>query len=255
MRGYAPAPAKDDGRYDAVADLYDTAFDDIRVRRDEWRWLTRQLDTRQAAPPRLLDIGCGNGALLMALADRLATGVGVDISPAMIERAQRRARAAAGSASHLRFVAIDGPQLPFPDASFDVVTSFLSFRYLDWDPIMGEIRRVLAPGGQLLIVDMVEKPLDVLDAPQLFRSTAQHLLRRIRNRRFDAALRRLTRDPAWQTMLKYNPIRAEHEYRWYLESRFPGRRLETLNVSRRHRLVAFNSGPLSPGHTAPLCYP
>ncbi len=48
-------------------------------------------------------------------------------------------------------------------------------------------------------------------------------------------------------MLKYNPIRAQHEYQWYLESRFPGRKLEILNVGRRQRLVAFDTGTARAG--------
>ena len=40
-----------------------------------------------------------------------------------------------------------------------------------------------------------------------------------------------------------------------LESRFPGHKLEILNVGRRQRLVAFDTGPLAPGAVAPLSYP
>jgi hypothetical protein len=57
----------------------------------------------------------------------------------------------------------------------------------------------------------------------------------------------LTRHPGWQMMLEHNPIRAAHEYRFYFESRFPTRKLETLNVGRHARLVAFDSGPLERG--------
>ena len=56
-------------------------------------------------------------------------------------------------------------------------------------------------------------------------------------------------------MLRYNPIRAEHEMRWYLESRFPGRRVETINVGWNARVLAFDSGPLEPGNVAAQSYP
>ena len=60
----------------------------------------------------------------------------------------------------------------------------------------------------------------------------------------------------WYTkVLRYNPVRAEHEYRWYLESRFPGQKLVTLNVGRTHRLVAFDTGPRRPEPAAPLSFP
>jgi SAM-dependent methyltransferase len=254
MEEYRPLPPEGDTSYDAVATLYDQAFADIRVRRDEWAWVNVRLD-RAAFPqgrPRVLDVGCGTGALLRALAPRIASGVGVDTSSKMIDQAIARG---AGS-SHLRFQKIDGPVLPFETGSFDVVTSFLSFRYLDWDPIMQEIRRVLAPGGHLLIVDMVERALAWRDAGRLARSAAKHLLRPVRDRRFVRDVAALTSHPDWKTMLKYNPIRAQHEYQWYLESRFPGQKLEILNVGRRQRLVAFDTGPLAPGGAvAPLAYP
>ena len=254
MRGFDPAPHDGDASYDAVAQLYDRAFSDIRVRRDEWRWLESCLDAahpRGSRAPHVLDIGCGNGALLAALGSRIASGVGVDASAAMIAQANGRA----GLHPALSFLTLDGPRLPFADASFDVVTSFLSFRYLDWDPMLAEMRRVLRPGGRILVVDMVEKALGLRDGPQLARSAALHLVRQARDRRFVRDVKALVSHPAWKTMLRYNPIRAEHEYRWYLESRFPGAKLVTLNVGRTQRLVAFDTGPCDRGPIAPLTYP
>src|SRR5690606_3810946 len=117
----------------------------LRVRRRELRWLTAAVgDARDA---RVLDIGCGNGALLAHLSGAIAEGVGVDISPEMIAHARRRA-----PHPHLRFERVRGPALPLADASVDLAISFLSFRYLDWDPILREIARVLVPSGRLLVV-------------------------------------------------------------------------------------------------------
>ena len=240
--------------YDRVAELYDRAFADIRVRREEWRWLSQRVEQARAdsgRPLRMLDVGCGNGALLCQLRERIALGVGVDTSRPMVECASRRA----ATFPSLRFETIDGPVLPFPDGAFDLVSSFLSFRYLDWDPMLREIRRVLAPGGRLLLVDMVERALGLGDTPLLLKSAARYLERRLVERPFSKALRALTRHPNWKSMLEHNPIRAEHEYRWFLQSRFPGRQLATLSVGRRARLVAFDSGPLEPGAVAPLSYP
>jgi len=254
MTGFDPAPPDGDTSYDAVAPLYDRAFSDIRVRRDEWRWLEGRLDAAYPAgspPPRVLDVGCGNGALLLALADRIASGVGVDASSGMVARATARAHARPG----LTFHTLREPRLPFADGSFDVITSFLSFLYLDWDPMVAEMQRVLAPGGRILIVDMVEKAPLLREAPLLARSAALHVLRYARDRRFVQDVRALTSHPDWKTMLRYNPVRAEHEYRWYLESRFPGEKLVTLSLGRTHRLVAFDTGARRPGPVLPLSYP
>ena len=56
-------------------------------------------------------------------------------------------------------------------------------------------------------------------------------------------------------MLRYNPIRAEHEYRWYLESRFADRRVETLDIARNSRVLAFDSGPITQRWFPPQSYP
>jgi SAM-dependent methyltransferase len=248
MKRFDPVPPEGDPTYDSIAALYDEVFEDITVRADEWRWLESRFPRE---PVRVLDVGCGNGALLLQLGARVAHGTGVDASAGMIERARRRA----AGVPHLDFVHVDGPVLPFADASFDVVTSLLSFRYLDWDPLMNEIRRVLRPGGRLLIVDMVTAPVRWRETPLLLASKARGYLQRLRRRDFARRLRHMVADPRWQTMLRYNPIRAEHEMTWYLQSRFPGRAVQKINVGWNARVLAFDSGPLQPGVTAPQSYP
>jgi len=248
LKRFDPLPPEGDPTYDSVAELYDEVFADITVREDEWRWLDARLPRE---PLRYLDLGCGNGALLMQLGGRVASGAGVDASAGMVERARLRA----AGRGNLEFARVDGPSLPFPDASFDMVTSLLSFRYLDWDPLMNEVRRVLRPGGRLLIVDMVTAPVRWRETPRLLAGKAREYVGRVRRREFTRRLRRMVADPRWRTMLRYNPIRAEHEMRWYLESRFPGRRVETINVGWNARVLAFDSGPLEPGTVAPQSYP
>jgi SAM-dependent methyltransferase len=248
MTRFVPHAPESDGTYDEVAELYDDVFADIAVRERECAWLDRHLPD---GPVRVLDIGCGNGALLARLSPRITRGTGVDRSEGMIARARAR------SAGHgnLDFAAIPEPKLPFDDASFDVVISLLSFRYLDWDPIMNEIRRVLAPGGRILIVDMVTAPLKSREYPAFVRSNVERLWQHFRHPEFRRSLRRLVTDPRWKMMLRYNPIRAEHEYKWYLESRFPGRKVELLDVGLDARILAFDSGPLERGWVPPQSYP
>ncbi|ALI28575.1 methyltransferase [Mycolicibacterium fortuitum] len=251
-----PDPAGAVGSYDPVAELYDRAYADIRVRGTEWRWVSeRAADARAELGRRLrvLEIGCGTGALLRALDDEgvLEFGIGVDISSGMLNQACKRGR----HRSRLRFTAVDGPQLDLPDDHVDAVICFLSFRYLDWDPMMAEIRRVLAPGGQLWVVDMVEHPIRVRELPVLARSALEHVRTRRARPQFAADLTALTSHPAWREMLRHNPIRAEHEYRWYFASRFPGTQLRLLTATPSQRVMAFDSGPLDKGLTAPLTYP
>jgi ubiquinone/menaquinone biosynthesis C-methylase UbiE len=241
--------------YDSVAALYDRAYADIRVREPEWRWVHEQLRAaqhRQGRPLRVLDIGCGNGALLRAIDDAglLDSGVGVDVSAAMLATAVARSPRAA-----IEFHQVDSPVLPLADQSVDVAISFLSFRYLDWDPVMAEIRRVLAPGGRLLVVDMVERRATWRDVPPLVRAAVAHRRAPRRHPEFIPHLRALTSHPQWREMVLHNPIRADHEYRWYLESRFPGATLQTLTVAPGNRVVALDSGPVVASEHIAMCYP
>lgn len=231
------APEKDtdaDESYNAVAELYDAVFEDFRVRHDEWHWLSRQLKDLDGRA-ELLDIGCGNGALLLALAPLLRSGMGVDAAARMIEIARRRA---AGE-PNLHFQIIGAPCLPLADASVDVVVSMLSWRYLDWDPMTAEIRRVLRPGGRLLIVDMVVAPFRVNVVPRVLLDKARTVGRGLTHPNFRRTLRHLVEDPRWSTMLQHNPMRAEHEMRWYLPSRFIGGQFDTLNRAPRTEILAF----------------
>ena len=248
MKRFEPRPPDGDTSYDHVAELYDSAFQDIRVRKDEWTWLNEHLPTGKID---ILDIGCGNGALLNALAAQIGSGVGVDESAAIIERARRKN----SEISNLKFEIIKGPVLPFPDDSFDAVTSLMSFRYLDWDPLLAEIKRVMRPGGKFLIIDMVTVPVAVGEYPRLLKDKLRTKRDQKRNETFDAALQKLVSHPDWKKMLEYNPIRSEHEMKWYLESRFPGQKMETLNMAWNSRIVAFDSGPVERGIEVKLSYP
>ena len=87
LQRFEPTPPAGDPSYDSVAELYDQVFADIRVRGDEWRWL----DARVPAGARVLDVGCGNGALLGLLAPRIASGVGLGAATREIGRGRARA--------------------------------------------------------------------------------------------------------------------------------------------------------------------
>ncbi len=251
-----PAAAHTERSYDRVAELYDRAYTDIKVRHAEWRWvadLAARARAELGRPLRVLEIGCGNGALLRELDDRgdIDFGIGVDSSAGMLARARERSR----DHARLRFIKVNGPALDVPDDHVDVVISFLSFRYLDWDPVMAEIRRVLAPRGRLWVVDMVQHPVRARELGVLTRSAVTHLRTRRARPQFAQDLTALTTHPDWLEMLRHNPIRAEHEYLWYFGSRFPGAGLKTLTATTSARVVAFDSGPLPKGRTAPLSYP
>ncbi|MBI4527075.1 MAG: methyltransferase domain-containing protein [Deltaproteobacteria bacterium] len=104
---------------------------------------------------RVLDIGCGTGSLIM-LIKRLHPDldvVGLDPDPKALARARRKAERAAVS---IKFQQAFSDELPYPDASFDRVFSSFMFHHLapdEKEQTLGEIRRVLKPGGSLHMLD------------------------------------------------------------------------------------------------------
>ncbi|MEU7040016.1 class I SAM-dependent methyltransferase [Streptomyces varsoviensis] len=95
---------------------------------------------------RILDAGCGSGALFAALRDRGAMVSGFDASAEMLQLARRRL----GDGADLRVADLGGP-LPYPDDTFDDVVASLVLHYLeDWGSALAELRRVLKPGGRLI---------------------------------------------------------------------------------------------------------
>jgi SAM-dependent methyltransferase len=96
---------------------------------------------------RILDAGCGAGPLLAALRDRGAIVTGIDKSAGMLELARQRL----GDDADLQVAELGRP-LPFPDHTFEDVTASLVLHYLrDWGPALAELRRVLKPGGRLIV--------------------------------------------------------------------------------------------------------
>lgn len=105
---------------------------------------------------RVLEVGCGPGHLSNRLASWVGLDVtGLDLDPAMIERARANAARSAAEGHVPSFVVGDVAALPFPDGSFDVVVSMMSMHHWD-DATVGlnEIGRVLRPGGQALVWDL-----------------------------------------------------------------------------------------------------
>ena len=96
---------------------------------------------------RILDAGCGSGPLTAALRDLGAVVTGFDASAAMVDLARQRL----GEDADLHVADLGAP-LPFNDDEFDDVIASLVLHYLeDWAGPLAELRRVLEPGGRLIL--------------------------------------------------------------------------------------------------------
>ena len=135
--------------FSTIADRYDVITVVLSYGQDR-RWKERLAAMAPAGPAvRVLDLACGTGDIAFAMHARGADAVGLDITPRMIEIAS--AKVGGGGP---RFVVGDMMALPFPPASFDVVTTGYGIRNVPIiAPALAEIHRVLRPGGTLLSLD------------------------------------------------------------------------------------------------------
>lgn len=125
----------------------------------------RELLDRATPPGTVLDVGCGHGAVSIMTAQRFpgARVEGIDLwrsvdqSGNSPEAAEANARAN-GVEARVRFTTGDMRALPYPDAAFDLVTASLAIHNLrtaqDRERAVDEAWRVLAPGGELLVLDI-----------------------------------------------------------------------------------------------------
>ena len=101
---------------------------------------------------RVLDVGCGDGALAFELATRGATVTGIDASAAMVEAAKARAKR---HNANIAFQVATAENLPFSAEQFDLVTAITILCFVeDATPVFREIARILRPGGRLVIGEL-----------------------------------------------------------------------------------------------------
>jgi ubiquinone/menaquinone biosynthesis C-methylase UbiE len=105
----------------------------------------------------VLDVACGPGILACAFAKVARHVTGIDLTPAMLERA--RALQAEQGLKNVTWKQGDVLPLPFSDASFTLVVSRFAFHHLlEPGSVLTEMRRVCAPGGTVMVIDSAPAP-------------------------------------------------------------------------------------------------
>jgi SAM-dependent methyltransferase len=110
----------------------------------------------------VLDVACGPGLVVCAFAKVVAHATGIDITPAMLDRARQLQQEK--RLTNVTWKLGDVMSLPFPDASFSIVTTRFAFHHiLDPFAVLGEMKRVCKPGGRVVVADSAPPP-DKADA-------------------------------------------------------------------------------------------
>ena len=119
--------------------------------KEAWKSLLRQALGTENEKLDILDVGCGTGVISLLLAELEHSVTGIDLSEGMLKKAKEKART---FSLPVEFKNGDAEDLPFEDEAFDVVTN----RHLLWalpnpEKAISEWKRVLKPGGKVIIID------------------------------------------------------------------------------------------------------
>ena len=133
--------------YDVMADEFARRFMDEYDHKPMDREVLDHFAQRVAEKGKVCDLGCGPGQLVRYLHERGADVLGVDLSPAMVEEARR-------ANPDIEFTQGDMRALDIPDDSLAGIAAFYCIIHIARDDVTGvlrELKRVLQPGGLLLL--------------------------------------------------------------------------------------------------------
>lgn len=155
-----------------------------------------------------LDLGTAVGHTAFAVAARVGRVVGIDLTAPMLDLA--RGLADERGVANAAFIRGDVTDLPFPNESFDVVTSrYSAHHYAHPEQVVREVARVLRPGGRFILADTMSPEVPALDT---FVNTIELLRDRSHVRDY--------RVSEWQAMLGAAGLSSEVVFRWNVNLEF-----------------------------------
>jgi SAM-dependent methyltransferase len=143
-----------ESRYDRIAEGYATYWSPVH-RSASLRLLDEVAPEAERGGSRIVDVGCGTGALAVEAATRWPTVEvdATDVSAGMLAVASRTVAAAGRARSRVRLTRAPADRLPFPDGAFDLALAAFVLQLVPSRPrALREMRRVLRPGGRLAYV-------------------------------------------------------------------------------------------------------
>ncbi len=136
--------------FEKAADSYDAA---AVLQQEVAKRLVERMDYMTMQPGRILDAGCGTGFITRSLAQRYPSAkiYALDLAFNMLQQAKSKRSFKQRWSRQVNYINAEVENLPFADASMDLVISGLTLQWCqDLDKVFSEFRRVLAPGGLLL---------------------------------------------------------------------------------------------------------
>ena len=141
--------------FDRIAGVYDR-MNSVMTAGLHHRWRERAVDLAAVGEgSRVLDVATGTGDLALAAARRGCAVVAGDVSPVMLDRARAKAAALGPGAAEIRWEEANALALPYEDGAFDAATvGFGARNFADLDRGLGEMARVVRPGGRVVVLEI-----------------------------------------------------------------------------------------------------
>lgn len=162
-------------------------------------------------PALVVDLGCGTGLSTLLWTDIAAQVVGVEPNDDMRQAAERRLACERPDATNVRFVAATAQQTGLPVGCADIVTASQAFHWMEPTATLGEIGRILRPGGIFAAYDYDWPPTVTWETENLFHEFMDRTFAALRAHGVEAVV------PAWEKSGHLERLRASGQFHWVKE--------------------------------------